>query len=162
MRRAMATMLLGGALLGWGCARGGGQMIVIMPSLAPVPSSARLYSDDGPAFTDSVRLAVKDMATWQQVWSQATSSQGSPPPLPQIDFAREMVLVAGAGQMRPGDQIRVDSAGVRGDLFVAVVRTITACRAFPSAAYPLDIVRVERSDRVVSWTERRERAPDCQ
>jgi len=142
------------------CARGGGATVA--PSLAPVTASTRLYSDDGPAFTDSVRLAVRDMATWQQVWAQATSTQGEPPPLPQVDFSREMVLVAAAGQMHPGDQIRVDSAGVRAGVFVALVRTITACRQFPAAAYPLDIVRVLRSDLEVTWSERRERAPDCQ
>ena len=131
-------------------------------SLAPVTASTRLYSDDGPAFTDSVRLAVRDMATWQQVWAQATSTQGSPPPLPAVDFTKDMVLVAAAGQMHPGDQIRVDSAGVRAGVFVAVVHTITACRPFPAAAYPLDIVRVTRSDLEVTWMERRERAPDCQ
>jgi hypothetical protein len=133
-----------------------------VPSLSPVLPSTRLYSDDGPAYTDSVRLAVRDITTWQQVWAQATSTQASPPPLPSVDFAREMVLVAAAGQMHPGDQIRIDSAGVRAGVFVAIVRTITACRQFPAAAYPLDIVRVEKTDREVTWTERRERAPDCQ
>jgi hypothetical protein len=136
--------------------------MVVLPSLTPVLATARLYSDDGPAFTDSVRLAVQDMATWQQVWAQATSTQAAPPQLPQVDFAREMVLVAAAGQMHPGDQIRIDSAGVRAGVFVAIVRTITACRSFPAAAYPLDIVRVPRNERQVTWTERRERAPDCQ
>jgi hypothetical protein len=63
--------------------------------------------------------------------------------------------------MHPGDQIRVDSAGVRAGVFVAMVRTITACRPFPAAAYPLDIVRVLRSDLEVTWSERREPAPDC-
>jgi hypothetical protein len=160
MRRPIVVLVVVGAVTATACARGGGAAVV--PSLAPVTASTRLYSDDGPAYTDSVRLAVRDMTTWQNVWAQATSTQGQPPQLPQVDFAREMVLVAAAGQMHPGDQIRVDSAGVRAGVFVAVVRTITACRPFPAAAYPLDIVRVARSDLEVTWTERRERAPDCQ
>jgi hypothetical protein len=160
MQRPLVMLVLGGMVAGVACGRGGGSGVV--PSLSPVLPSTRLYSDDGPAYTDSVRLAVRDITTWQQVWSQATSTQASPPPLPSVDFAREMVLVAAAGQMHPGDQIRIDSAGVRAGVFVAIVRTITACRQFPAAAYPLDIVRVERTDREVTWTERRERAPDCQ
>src|SRR5512134_158290 len=160
MRRPIVVLLVVGAVTTPACARGGGAAVV--PSLAPVTASTRLYSDDGPAFTDSVRIAVRDMATWQQVWAQATSTQGEPPPLPQVDFSQEMVLVAAAGQMHPGDQIRIDSAGVRAGVFVAIVRTITACRQFPAAAYPLDIVRVQLSEREVTWTERRERAPDCQ
>jgi hypothetical protein len=145
---------------GTACGRGGAPGVV--PSLTPVLPSTRLYSDDGPAYTDSVRLAIRDITTWQQVWAQATSTQASPPPLPAVDFAREMVLLAAAGQMHPGDQIRIDSAGVRAGVFVAIVRTITACRPFPAAAYPLDVVRVQRTDLEVTWTERRERAPDCQ
>jgi hypothetical protein len=161
MRRTIVVLLaMGGVVTGLACGRGGGGGITT--SLTPVLPSTRLYSDDGPAFTDSVRLAIRDMATWQQVWAQATSTQGSPPPLPQVDFTQEMVLVAAAGQMHPGDQIRIDSAGVRAGVFVAIVRTITACRPFPAAAYPLDIVRVQLSEREVTWTERRERAPDCQ
>ncbi|MGH7673692.1 MAG: hypothetical protein ACREMV_00345 [Gemmatimonadales bacterium] len=130
--------------------------------VTPVLSSARVYYDDGPAFRDSVRLVVRDAETWQSIWSQATSTQASPPPLPAIDFGRHMVLVVGAGRMTPGDQIRVDSAGVRGRLFVAVVRTTLECRPFAADAYPLEIVRVARSDNPVSWVERRDRAAHCQ
>lgn len=157
MRRSIVVLMVVGGVSA--CARGGG--VAPVPSLAPVTASTRLYSDDGPAFTDSIRMAIRDMATWQQVWTQATSTQGEPPPLPQVDFSREMVLLAAAGQMHPGDQIRVDSAGVRAGVFVAMVRIITACRPFPAAAYPLDVVRVARSDLEVTWSERREQAPDC-
>ncbi len=130
--------------------------------VSPVLSSARVYYDDGPAFRDSVRLVVRDPEAWRAVWAQATSTQPSPPARPPLDFDREMVLVVGAGRMTPGDQIRVDSAGPRGQFFVAVVRTIVECRPFAAAGYPLEIVRVARSDKPVTWLERRERAAHCQ
>ena len=129
--------------------------------LTPVLSTARVYYDDGPAFRDSVRIVVRDGAAWRTVWAQATSAQPAPPPLPAVDFEREMVLVVGAGKMTPGDQIHVDSAGVRRDFFVAVVRTIVQCRPFPADAYPLEIVRVTRSDKTATFVERRERAANC-
>ena len=129
--------------------------------LTPVLSTARVYYDDGPAFRDSVRMVVRDGAAWRTVWAQATSTQPAPPPLPTVDFEREMVLVVGAGRMTPGDQIHVDSAGVRRDFFVAVVRTIVQCRPFPADAYPLEIVRVTRSDKPPTFVERRERATNC-
>lgn len=130
--------------------------------LIPVLSSARVYYDDGPAFKDSVRLVVRDSTTWTRVWAQATSTQPSPPPLPAIDFGREMTVLVAAGRMTPGDQIRVDSAGVRQGFFVVVVRTIVECRPFPAEAYPLEIVRVRQSDKQPSFVERRERAAHCQ
>jgi hypothetical protein len=82
--------------------------------------------------------------------------------MPTVDFGRDMVLVVGAGRMSPGDQIRVDSAGVRRGFFVAVVRTIVECRPFPAEAFPLEIVKVPRSDRQATFEERRERAAHCQ
>jgi len=139
------------------CHRGAAGMEV----LTPVLSTARVYYDDGPAFRDSVRIVVRDGAAWRTVWAQATSAQPAPPPLPAVDFEREMVLVVGAGKMTPGDQIHVDSAGVRRDFFVAVVRTIVQCRPFPADAYPLEIVRVTRSDKTATFVERRERAANC-
>ena len=130
-------------------------------NLTPVVSTARVYYDDGPAFRDSVRMVVRDRATWQTVWAQATSTQASPPPLPAINFSREMVVLVGAGKMTPGDQIHVDSVGVRGDAYLVVVHTTVQCRPFPAAVYPLEIVRVPRSDRRTEFAERRERLTNC-
>lgn len=55
-------------------------------NMRPVDSDARIYYDDAPAFTDSVRLTIRDPETWRTTWGQATSGQPSPPPLPVIDF----------------------------------------------------------------------------
>jgi len=130
-------------------------------TFAPVQASATLYYDDGPAFRDSVRLVVRDATSWPAIWARATSTQTTPPPLPTIDFGREMVLVVGAGHMSPGDQIRVDSAGEHAGNYSVVVRTILACHPFAADAYPLEVVRVIRSEKAVTFTERRERATDC-
>ncbi len=156
--RAKPSFLVSGIALLAACHRGPAAIEV----LTPVLSTARVYYDDGPAFRDSVRIVVRDGDAWRAVWAQATSTQPSPPPLPAVDFTREMVLVVGAGRMTPGDQIHVDSAGVRRDFFVAVVRTIVQCRPFPADAYPLEIVRVSRSDKPATFSERRERATNCQ
>ncbi len=155
--RGRLSYLMCGCTLVAACHRGAAGMEV----LTPVLSTARVYYDDGPAFRDSVRIVVRDGAAWRTVWAQATSAQPAPPPLPAVDFEREMVLVVGAGKMTPGDQIHVDSAGVRRDFFVAVVRTIVQCRPFPADAYPLEIVRVTRSDKTATFVERRERAANC-
>jgi hypothetical protein len=127
-------------------------------TMAAVPASATLYYDDGPAFRDSVRLVVRDATSWPGVWAQATSTQATPPPLPAVDFAHEMVVVVGAGHMSPGDQIRVDSAGQHAGTYSVVVRTILACHPFAADAYPLAVVQVPRTDKPVAFTERRERA----
>ncbi len=137
------------------CMRGG------VRSLEPVLPTDRLYSDNRPGLVDSLRLAVFTEAELRSRWEQATSGQPSPPSLPAIDFNRDMVLIVAAGRMSPGDQIRVDSVGVRGDFFVAVVRTVLACEPFPAEAYPVEIIRVRKTNKTVTFDERRERAPNC-
>jgi len=130
-------------------------------ALTPITSTALLFYDDGPAYRDSVRIIVRDAATWSTVWARATSTQPTPPPQPSIDFAHEMVVVVGAGRMKPGDQIRVDSAGERSGLYNVVVSTVVGCRRFAADTYPLEVVRVARSDKQVSFIERRDQAGNC-
>lgn len=131
-------------------------------ALAPVVPMQRVYYDDGPAFRDSVRLVVEDSVTWKRVWRQAASTQSSPPPRPEVDFDSEILLVVGAGRMAPGDQIRVDSVGVRGGFFVVVVRLTTECRPLAADVYPLEIVRAPRTGKPVAFAERRDRGTNCQ
>jgi hypothetical protein len=129
--------------------------------LSPVLPTERVYYDDGPAFRDSIRLVVEDSVTWKRVWTKASSTQPSPPPRPEVDFRSEILLVVGAGRMAPGDQIRVDSVGVRAGFFFVVVRTTTECRPIAADVYPLEIVRAVRTGKPAAFTERRERGANC-
>jgi|SRR5919106_5032152 hypothetical protein len=156
MRFRACLLICGAALLVAACflRRSGDQVV-------PLPADSRLYYDDGPAFTDSTRRVIRDAAEWREVWEQATSTQSDTVALPDVDFRREMVLVVAAGRATPGDQIQVDSVGARGKEFVAVVRIMSECRRFSGAVYPLVIVRVRRSERPVTFVERRERSGEC-
>jgi hypothetical protein len=134
---------------------------VVNPALAPVLSSDRLLYDDQTGYRDSVTMVVSDPATWGAVWRTANENQASVPPLPAVDFSTHLVLVVGAGRMRPGDQIRVDSLGVRGNVFVAVVRITEECQPFPADVYPLEIVKAPRTNREVLFDVRRIRGSQC-
>lgn len=131
------------------------------PALRPVLGSDRLLYDDQTGYRDSVTMVVRDPATWGAVWRTANENQASVPPIPQVDFDTHMVLVVGAGRMRPGDQIRVDSLGVRGNAFVAVVRIIEECQPFPADVYPLEIVKAPRHNQEVLFDVRRVRGGQC-
>lgn len=125
------------------------------PPMAPFPAPTRIYYDNSGGIADSVRLVVKDAAEFERVWRQATSRQTSPPPVPAVDFTREMVIVVGAGQLTPEDQIAVDSVGTTRQMDSAgqmqetlsvMVQTTLACQRFQIEAYPLEIVRLRRFD----------------
>lgn len=139
------------------------------PALAPISPLARLYYDNGGGIQDSVRMVVRDASTLAGVWQRATSGQSAPASLPNVDFSKEMVIVAGAGRMTPDDQIRVDSVGVRKesadgrvrDVLTAWVSTIESCRKFRADAYPVEIVRVRRFDGTVRFAEQRVKPTGC-
>ena len=140
------------------------------PTPAPwlaVAAGARLYSDNAGGIQDSVRTLVRDEATLRQLWGQATTGQATPPSIPRVDFAREMVLVVAAGRKTPRDEIRVDSVRVRREtdasgrtqeVMSVMVRTIEGCGRFSAPAYPVEIVRVRRFDGRVTFTELRDKA----
>lgn len=142
-----------------------------MPApLGPVPVEARVFYDNGGGIRDSGQVVIRDVATLQDVWQRATSTQSSPPPMPSVDFGRQMLLLVSAGRMSPDDEIHVDSVGVRREVaaaggqhdVLAVQYTITqGCRRFNRDAYPVEIVSVRRYDGEVRFIGRRERATGC-
>lgn len=154
-----------------GCHRGGGiSAPPAAPPAAPIAPAALLYYDNGGGIQDSLRLIVRDVETFRDIWTRATSTQPSPPAMPDVDFRRSMLLVISTGRMTPEDMVRVDSVGVhqevspsgnRERVMQAIVRTIRGCGGFNSDAYPLAIVQVERFEGPVRFTERRERAEGC-
>jgi hypothetical protein len=129
--------------------------------LMAVQLESRLYTDDGVGITDSTRQVIRDTTAYRQAWSLATRAQRNEPARAEIDFTRDMVIVASAGRMRPGDRIRVDSIGVLKQSLTVIVRTTAGCTAMPGAAYPVEIVRVPAVSGTVSFEERRERAQGC-
>lgn len=157
MRFTLPILFCGAIAFGSIC----GRSPEIVDTVRPVLSSERLYYDDGRPWEEKDRIVVTDQLRWQRVWDAATSGQLARPRLPNVDFNRDMVLVVYAGRMSAGDRIQVDSAGLRGEIFVAYVSTIEECAPFPAAAYPLEIVSVRRADRPVEWVERRQKAPHC-
>lgn len=166
-------VLAGGLLLLVGACSGRKQpKVEPAPVAAPAPSTpvdvmypldpaARLYYDDAGAFPDSARLIIRDAESLQDIWTRAASGQASVPPLPAVDWSRQMVVLVSAGRMQPGDQIRVDSVGTRGGRPVVVVRTTVECQPFPATAYPFEIVRVRRSEGPMEFEERRDETGDC-
>jgi hypothetical protein len=149
---------IGGTLLLLAC---GGSAPPMPAPLPPVLSTDRVFYSDDTGLRDSVRMVIRDQGTWARVWQQTMQNQPTPPPIPPIDFDREMILVAAAGKMNPGDAIRIDSVGVQGSIVIVVVSIITECDPFSGEAYPMEIVRVTKDDRPVTFRDRRTRAAHC-
>lgn len=160
MELKATTLVLGTIAIASVCPRGS-SVVETVDTVAPVLESARLYYTDSPAFTQHARTIIRDAATWASTWTQATSGQAVPPARPNVNFESEMVILVAAGRMNTGDEIRADSTGVRGDIYVVVVRTVKGCERFEAEVYPLEIVRVRREDFPVHWEERTANAAHC-
>lgn len=136
--------------------------------MLPLAEGAQLYYDDRGGITDSTRIIVLDEEAWTEAWERATALRSEPPPRPEVDFDRNMVLLAAAGRMRPGDRIQVDSAGVRterttedeSEVFEVIVRTVEGCGQLQTDIHPLTIVRLPRFEGRVTYVERAE-SRDC-
>jgi hypothetical protein len=168
-RCAAASILLLVLLLP-GCSRtrAGGPAVAapLEPTWTSVPAT-RLYYDNAGGVLDSARVVIREADHLARVWAQVTSRQAAPPPAPEVDFEREMLLMVAAGRRSPEDRITVDSArvqrraggGAEADLaFAVTVRLAVGCGRFAADAYPVEIVRVGRSTAPVRWIEVRDQA----
>jgi hypothetical protein len=112
----------------------------------------------------ATRETVRDAAAWGGLWARLTARSGPRLPAPEVDWSREMVLVAAMGQRRSGGYaIRIESVRrAGGELVAEVVQTSPGPRCGVAAALsaPADVVIVPRSDAPVRWTVR-ETVTDC-
>jgi hypothetical protein len=67
-------------------------------SMEPIPTEARLFHAQSSLYSRPTRLIVRDSTQWPEVWRTVTDASPSVGPTrPDIDFTREMVVVAAAG-----------------------------------------------------------------
>ena len=165
MRRRFSVLIAGALILAAACGRHRAPTPTPAATPAtPMPPPAPMYADNGGGIRDSVRVILRSTEELADYWSRATSTQSSPPAVPDdVDFRREMVIVVAAGRMTPEDQIHVDSllvrrelvpSGKREETLTIVVRTVEGCRRFRTDAFPLQIVRARKFDGNIKWEER--------
>jgi hypothetical protein len=128
--------------------------------LEPYDAVDHRYMYSKSQLPTSVRLAILDTADWQAIWKRVVGNS-STAPVPPVDFSREMLLVVGMGQAPcMGYQINVDTVFRDKDKRVyAVVRERhhgSRCGCLNEVVSPVDVIRVPRTVRPVTFLERRE------
>jgi hypothetical protein len=131
------------------------------PSIPVVRLRAEPYSFEyNSGLTEPTRLVVRDAAEWQSLWTQIYQGRFPVPPLPAIDFSREMIVVAALGTRSSGGySILIDGASATGADVAIAVRSIAPgrkCGVTAALTQPVDIARLPRRDGQVSFVERAE------
>ncbi|MBI2369409.1 MAG: protease complex subunit PrcB family protein [Deltaproteobacteria bacterium] len=91
MRRALLLVVLGcwGSLVALGWREGS----VPFATIAQGTSSG---------ITTATRAVIRDQGAWARLWSEHTARLMPVPPVPPVDFSREMVVGVFAGEQRTG------------------------------------------------------------
>ena len=109
------------------------------------------------------RLVIRERAEFNELWNQMMQPVSDKPPLPEVDFSREMLIVAAMGPKPSPYEIIIDSAcEVDNQLEVSVRSTRFILCGANVGLLPLtvDIVRLPKTDLPVVFRET-EFTSDC-
>lgn len=128
------------------------------PERERAPELAMLHYRGSSGFTTAERIVVRDSTTWATVWPRIVGSHRPSPPVPRVDFATEMIVVASMGTRATGGYtIAIASVHVVGDSVRVVVREQspgTRCGTTAALGHPVALARVDRSERPVAFVTR--------
>ena len=102
------------------------------------------------------RLIISTRDQFTELWNEITSSTSAKPPLPEVDFSREMLVVAATGPEKEPHALIIDSACEVNNQLEVVVRNTKSVPCGASVGLqpqPVDIVRLPKTDLPVVFRE---------
>lgn len=109
------------------------------------------------------RFVIRERDEFNELWQRIMRQASDKPPLPEVDFSREMLIVAAMGPQSSAYEIIVDSACEVDNRLEVMVRSIKflLCGAY-AGVFPetIDIVRLPKTDLPVVFRET-EITSDC-
>lgn len=164
MRHLFALMLVGVAVGFAACGAaprspGGPGAPTPVTRLRTGPSSFTDFS----GLREPQRLVVREPSAWREVWAAIWRGYSPEPPVPEIDFGREMLVVAALGE-RPtgGYNIFIETAAEGPTGLVIQIRSVSPgprCAMTQAFTQPVDIARLPRRDGPVLFADRSEVSP---
>jgi hypothetical protein len=105
------------------------------------------------------RIVVRDDVTWRALWSQIYLGSAPVPPLPAIDFSREMIVVVALGSRSTGGYgiLLEDASADAKDGTAIAVRSMSpgpGCGVTLAFTQPVDIARLPLRQGEVRFVER--------
>jgi hypothetical protein len=129
-------------------------------SLLERPYGLKLYGRRAAYLKEGIshraRLVIRDRAEFNELWQQIMRQVTDKPPLPDVDFSRELLIVAAMGQQPDPYEIIIDSACEVDNQLEVVVRSTKFhwCGAITGLLpQSVDIVRLPKTDLPVVFRE---------
>lgn len=130
------------------------------PDAAPLDETELVLHAQYTGVVQRTRTVIRDADEWSRFWTQAHNRVMPQPPVPAIDFARNVVVAAGMGTRNSGGfSIEIEQVyGADDDVFVVVKEHSPGSGCITTAALtaPVAAVRVPRAGADVSFVERSE------
>lgn len=148
-------------LLGWCCPTSDSAIMALLeryeateaarrpPELAIVP-----YRHSS-GIEERRQAVIRDSTTWARVWTEIMGSHRPGAPLPAVDFAREMLVVASMGTRSSGGySMAVDSIRAARDTVFLRIREYSPgsqCGTTGALTAPVGLARLERSEQPIAF-----------
>lgn len=146
-----------------GCGRDGGVVAPPPPDDVTVTDPPHIYASLRSGISDETRIVIRSQAGWQSVWDGLLHGGAAvAPPLPEVDFASSVVVVAAMGtRERAGFDIGIAGYERSSGVTRVTVRSVapsSACPSSPVLTTPAAAAAVAASA-VVTFVELSEEAP---
>lgn len=130
----------------------------LAPKPCPTCEQTRFSFMSYSAIVEPLQAVIKEGDSWKQMWDKIHCKVISPvPPLPEIDFSREMLVVVGLGARSSGGYgIVIHSAFEKDGKLAIIVRKLKPgknCFTTQALTQPVDIVRLPKTDKQVEFRE---------
>ncbi|TFW27313.1 protease complex subunit PrcB family protein [Massilia horti] len=126
------------------------EQVAFVPKAGTVIPSHNLVIAPISGVSDARQVVIKDAASFAKLWAEHGRNRTPAPPMPYVDFSRQMVLAVFAGQKPiPCYGLAINRAVSDGEKIVVEydifqLQTFVACAEVESA--PMEMIVVDRND----------------
>ena len=126
-----------------------GLVISALPPFEGVPLPlARIENSNWGGFDTTATLVIRDAVAWSAFWQRMWGGVNEPPPLPEVDFATDMIVAFASGvQPTLGYDVVLTGAGEdRKGVWIQVLERSpgSECVEGQMITHPIDVARVPR------------------
>jgi len=107
------------------------------------------------AFASETTLVIHDQKSWEDLWSKMIARVSPAPPVPAVDFTKNVLLVAASGTQVTGgySMVITDATESSGSITVNVTASTpgSSCVVSQGLSSPVDLATIPLRDGMVSF-----------